>query len=146
MVKILKRRKLMNKDFERRLKTYISTIIAQLPVYTHEEKNFIKDLKININEYISTLEDPSMEDILAKFGKPETIVEDYLSNLDINGLSNRLYSKKKRQKLWIVLLVAIFILFSAMVVKEYLTYKNGYAGITKAYKTTVEKDISNSKN
>lgn len=38
-----------------------------------------------------------MEDILAKFGKPETIVEDYLSNLDINGLSNRLYSKKKRQ-------------------------------------------------
>lgn len=133
----------MNKDFDRRLKKYISTIIAQLPIYTYEEKNFINDLKISINEYISTLENPSMEDIFNKFGKPETIVEDYLNNLDINGLNNRLHVKKKRQKLWLTLLVAIFIFFSAMIVKEYITYKNGYTGISKYHNTTVEKNIAN---
>ena len=131
----------MSKDFDRRLKTYISTIIAQLPIYTHEEKNFIKDLKININEYISALENPSMEDIFDKFGKPETIVKDYLNNLDIDGLKNRLYVKKKKQRLYLILLLIAFIFFSAMIVKEYKTYKNGYTGITKFNNIKVEKDI-----
>lgn len=131
----------MSKDFDRRLKTYISTIIAQLPIYTHEEKNFIKDLKTNIDEYISTLESPSMEDIFNKFGKPETIVEEYLNNLDIDGLKNRLYIKKKKQRLCLILLLIAFIFFSAMIVKEYKTYKNGYTGITKFNNIKVEKDI-----
>lgn len=131
----------MSKDFDRRLKTYISTIIAQLPIYTHDEKNFIKDLKTNIDEYISTLESPSMEDIFNKFGKPETIVEEYLNNLDIDGLKNRLYIKKKKQRLCLILLLIAFIFFSAMIVKEYKTYKNGYTGITKFNNIKVEKDI-----
>lgn len=133
----------MNKDIDRRLKTYISTIIAQLPIYTHDEKNFIKDLNTNIDEYISTLESPSMEDIFNKFGKPETIVEEYLNNLDIDGLKNRLYIKKKKQRLWLILLLIAFIFFSAMIVKEYKTYKNGYTGITKFHNTKIEKDIGN---
>lgn len=133
----------MSKDFDRRLKTYISTIIAQLPIYTHDEKNFIKDLKTNIDEYISTLESPSMEDIFNKFGKPETIVEEYLNNLDIDGLKNRLYIKKKKQRLCLILLLIAFIFFSAMIVKEYKTYKNGYTGITKFNNIKVEKDIGN---
>ena len=109
------------------IKTYISKIKMLLPIYTKNERNFVKKLADNIYIYVESHSDASMKDIVNTFGEPLEIVQGYIDSMDFDTLINTISIKKNLRRITAVVLllaIAILLLFGGFYYKGYQYYKN----------------------
>ena len=98
-----------------------------LPIYTKNERNFVKKLADNIYIYVESHSDASMKDIVNTFGEPLEIVQGYIDSMDFDTLINTISIKKNLRRITAVVLllaIAILLLFGGFYYKGYQYYKN----------------------
>ena len=75
-------------------------------------KHLDNGLKYSLSEFCDSQGDVTMEEIEEKFGKPEQYAAEYLSLLDTDGITKRLYNSRKMK---FTLLFAVIVFFIATV-------------------------------
>lgn len=104
---------------------YIHDIKALFPIIRRTEKIYLRQMKQNIDDYCTCYPVSSMEEIYLEFGKPEDVVHDYYSLMDMAPLftSIRIRHTIKNFLTFIcVILFAITLFVCAILYKEHLVF------------------------
>lgn len=75
-------------------KQYIKECKSILPIYSKDEKKFIKRLQENINLYENSHPNITYEDIKKNFGEPANIIMAYYQNIEMSELYAKIHKKK----------------------------------------------------
>lgn len=109
------------------ISTYISKIKMLLPIYTRNERKFVKKLEDNIYIYAESHSNASMEDINNIFGEPLEIVQGYIDSMDFNALVKAISIRKNLRRITVgalLLAIAILLIFGGFYYKGYQYYKS----------------------
>ncbi|MBQ8562564.1 MAG: hypothetical protein IJ443_01575 [Firmicutes bacterium] len=101
----------MNQITNDELKQYFKQIKLLLPILGKEERKFLSDFKVTVDEYAESHPGCSLDDIKCRFGEPEDVVHEYVSMLDQFQLCKRINLRnaiKKAIALLMILAVAYF--------------------------------------
>ncbi|MDD6043352.1 MAG: DUF6120 family protein [Eubacteriaceae bacterium] len=99
----------MNNNKE--LKRYFRQIKSLLPVYTKEEKKFLRDYKKSVIDYAADNPDLSFDDIMEHFDEPTDVVYNYIVATDQEYLYKRISLSSMLKKVLIVITIAALIAF-----------------------------------
>lgn len=106
---------------------YIDSVKVLLPLYKKEERLFISDLTNDVNEFMNSHPDASLEDLEMRFGSPFEISQSYIGSIDVDVLIKRLSLAKMMRRV-IAVLIAIMLIglcvFSGLMYKGYQDTKN----------------------
>ncbi|MBR6567336.1 MAG: hypothetical protein IKK60_01645 [Clostridia bacterium] len=102
----------MNKITDRELKEYYSRINAAVLCDRRQKKEFLYQLKENVQEFISDTPDATMEDIEKAFGTPESISGSFIENTD----SLKIRKQVQLKKALIISVVIALIIYALFVV------------------------------
>lgn len=102
----------MNKITDRELKEYYSRINAAVLCDRRQKKEFLCQLKENVQEFISDTPDATMEDIEKAFGTPESISGSFIENTD----SLKIRKQVQLKKALIISVVIALIIYALFVV------------------------------
>lgn len=98
---------------------YVKTVKYLFPIMGPPEKNYLKLLTANMKDYFSYHAPSSPEEIVAQFGPPESVVNDYLLSAEPDYLLERM----RRAKRWRLLTVcALVALLAAVAICSYLLW------------------------
>ncbi len=115
----------MAKVTDRELKKYYSRVSKTVFCSRKQKKEFIQQLKENVEEYVADTPDATIEDIKNSFGTPETIAESFMVNTDSAKIKKQIQIKKM---IFIALIVAlgIYALFVVLSLIDVHTEAHGY--------------------
>ncbi len=92
-------------------KKYVKDVKTLFPIVRKKEKNYLRQMKCNIDDYSENTEVSSMEALYEEFGKPQEVVYNYFSVLD----SKELFSFIRLRRIIKYFLTAVgLILFTGM--------------------------------
>lgn len=100
---------MINKQKNREINLYFRQIKTLLPIYGKEEKQFIRHLRTDMEEYIDAQPSCSWEQVLEQFESPQEAVYGYLSAQD----PEKIYKKLKIRKFVFFTLLSIAALIIA---------------------------------
>lgn len=86
-------------------KTYIKKIKSLFPIMGKSERNYIKTIKINVDDFLADSPNSSIEDIYKEFGNPGDVITSYYETIDTNNIIKRISIFKYIKLLIIVLIV-----------------------------------------
>lgn len=86
-------------------KIYIRKIKALFPIMGKSERNFIKTIKINVNDFLADTPDCNLEDLYKEFGTPEDVINSYYTSVNTDRIIKRIKISK-----YVKILISIFIL------------------------------------
>lgn len=75
-------------------KQYISDVKHLLPIKGKEEKNYIKRLQKNIEEFCEDNNIENIEELYFEFGSPGTLITDYFDTLDVEDFIKKVKVSK----------------------------------------------------
>ena len=95
----------MNKDCKR----YLGELKTLIPSGGKYEKQFLRNMKENLNEFYCTNTDAAYNDVCTHFGTPQDIIISYFENVDTAYLIKRLKISSAIRKcvLCVILIAAI---------------------------------------
>lgn len=96
----------MNQITKEQLKQYFKQIKLLFPIYGKDEKKFLSDFQVSVEDYIDHYSDCSLNDVVEHFGTAEDIVHDYITTLDQTQLCKRINLRNVIKK--VLILIAIF--------------------------------------
>ena len=88
-------------------KTYIKKIKTLFPIMGKSERNFIKPLKTNVDDFLVDNPNSNLEDLYKEFGKPEDVVNSYYLSTDTNNIIKRIKVSKYIKTLVIALIICL---------------------------------------
>lgn len=99
--------------------TYIKKIKTLFPLMGKSERNFIKAIRINVNDFLADAPNSSLEDLYKEFGKPEDVINSYYVSVDTDNIIKRIKISK-----YVKILITAFIicLLSLTILKFYISY------------------------
>ena len=98
------------------LRQYFKQIRLLLPILGKEERKFLSDFKVTVEEYAENQTGCNLDDIKERFGEPEDVVHEYISMLDQFQLCKRINLRKLiKRTLFIILLLAIILVLYRMI-------------------------------
>lgn len=101
----------MRRITETELKKYYSEVSGAI-VCSHKQKTaFMKELRSNVEEFLTSAPEATVEDIITCFGSPEIIAESFLENADSAKIKKRLDIKK-----YIIIAIVVALLIYAVFV------------------------------
>ena len=100
-------------------KTYIRKIKTLFPIMGKSERNFIKPLKTNVNDFLADNPNSNLEDLYKEFGKPEDVINSYYTTIDTNNIIKRIKISKYIKSLTIILIIC---LLSLTILRFYILY------------------------
>lgn len=115
---------MINKQKNREINLYFRQIKTLLPIYGKEEKQFIRHLRTDMEEYIDAQPSCSWEQVLEQFESPQEAVHGYLSAQD----PEKIYKKLKIRKFVFFTLLSI----AALIIAYYCIADYLYQGIFQA--------------
>lgn len=102
----------MSRITEAELKKYYSDVSGAIVCDRKQKSAFMKDLKSNVDEYLTSNPEATDEDIRGCFGSPDRIADSFLENTDPAKIKRRLDIKK----CIIIAIIAAMIIYLAFVV------------------------------
>lgn len=75
-------------------KAYINKIKFLFPIMGKSEKQYIKTLRLNIEDFLESSSEISIDVLYKEFGKPEDIVNSYYENTDTEKIIKRIKTSK----------------------------------------------------
>lgn len=112
---------------EKELKQYFKQIQLLMPLYRKREKQFIKDLKASVNEFVDINPNCTLDDIVEHFEAPQEIVNNYFSTIDTAYVCKQISVRKLMKRgivLIVILCVLTFCIRVGMIYKIYLHERN----------------------
>lgn len=128
----------MNQISNEQIKQYFKQIKLLLPIYSKEEKEFIKDLQKAVQDYIEEHPACTYEDILDRFEEPADVVHNYISSLDQYQLCKRISLKKTVRTAVIIIVVAVIAALSIRTALFYKAYKASHDTIITHERVVIE--------
>ncbi len=117
----------MSQVTEKELKQYFRQIRLLMPVFGREEKQFLRDLRESVADFMEANPGCSLEQIEERFGEPKEIAADYLSNAATLGLCKKISIRKYIRRgiaLIMVLALLTFGIYNGLLYKLYLHEKS----------------------
>ncbi len=71
---------------QKELDTYFKKTKLLLPIYSKQEKQFLKDFKDSVSVFIEKNPLCTMEDVIERFSEPEEVVHDYIAEAAVGKL------------------------------------------------------------
>ena len=115
----------MGRVTEKELKNYYSQIECLTLCDRRQKKEFLYQLKGNVEEFISEMPDATMEDIEKAFGTPESIGGSFIENIDRGKIKKQLQLKKVLI-IAVVIALIIYALFAVISLIDVHTEAHGY--------------------
>ena len=99
--------------------TYIKKIKTLFPLIGKSERNFIKAIRINVNDFLADAPNSSLDDLYKEFGKPEDVINSYYVSVNTDNIIKRIKISK-----YVKILITAFIicLLSLTILKFYISY------------------------
>ena len=101
---------------------YIKKVKSLFPYVGKNEKNYLNNLRLTLDEYCSSEDISSLSELEEGFGKAEDIVHEYYYSIDIDELIRRLNIRKVIKiaiMILIIIVAAAAIFFAIYIYKEY---------------------------
>lgn len=105
---------------------YIKKVKSLFPYVGKNEKNYLNNLRLTLDEYCSSENISSLSDLEDGFGKAADVVHDYYYSIDTDVLIKQLNLRKiiRIAALIIIIIVAVVAIFFAIYIyKEYQLLK-----------------------
>lgn len=99
-------------DNNRTKKKYYSNIRKLFPVNGNNEKLFLSNIKLQIEEYCSNTPEYSYQNLEEEFGTPIDIVMSYYENIESSYILSKINKKNTIKIFFITCLTLIFLFFS----------------------------------
>ncbi|MCR5829002.1 MAG: hypothetical protein K6F93_01460 [Lachnospiraceae bacterium] len=75
-------------------KKYLSEVKLLFPILRKEEKTYLRKMRHNIDDYCENSSVQSIDDIYNEFGKPQDVVNDYFSMMDVSSFISSVRFRK----------------------------------------------------
>ena len=90
-------------------KEYIGQARTFFPMVQKPEREYLRELQLNIEDYCAETNTTTIEELYESFGTPCDVVHSYYESLDTDAVLKRLQSKKTFRILLTVLIISIII-------------------------------------
>lgn len=91
-------------------KIYIRKIKALFPLMGKSERNFIKTIKINVDDFLADAPNSNLEDLYKEFGTPEDVINSYYVSVNTDSIIKRIRISKYVKIIIIVLVLCLLAL------------------------------------
>ncbi len=115
----------MTEALKKDLHVYFKEIDNLLICDRKNKKDFLADLKNDIDEFVQTESDANFNDILSAFGRPDEIAESFLKNTDVSNIKKKMNVKK----LFLFLLLTVVLVYIIFIIASFIavnTEAHGY--------------------
>lgn len=128
----------MNQIIKNDIEQYFKQIRLLLPILGKEERKFLSDFKVTVEEYAEHQTGCCLEDVKERFGEPEDVVHDYVTMLDQFQLCKRINLRNliKRAIFIMLLLIIILVLYRMIVFQD--AYQQAIDGMASYAVSVIE--------
>ena len=101
---------------------YIKKVKSLFPYVGKNEKNYLNNLRLTLDEYCSSEDISSLSELEEGFGKAADVVHDYYYSINTDELIKRLNSRKTIRiavLIFLIIVAAAAIFFAVYIYKEY---------------------------
>lgn len=102
----------MNQVMENELKRYFKQIKILLPVYGKEEKRFLSDYQVAVEDFVERHSECMIDDVKGHFGTPQDVVHDYITSLDQTRLCKRINLRHMIKMILILIVILAAVVFA----------------------------------
>lgn len=113
----------MNPISNEEVNQYFKQIKLLLPIYSKDEKNFIRDLQKSVRDYMDEHPGCTYEDILDRFEESADVVHNYISSLDQYQLCKQISLKRTIRNAVIVIAAVVIVALTIRTILFYDAYK-----------------------
>ena len=129
---------MIDKQKNREINLYFRQIKTLLPIYGKEEKQFIRHLRTDMEEYIDAHPSCSWKDICDEFETPYEAVYGYLSAFPAEDLCRSIRSRKRIRIVLIIVLILSALIFTFKTYQYYLMCEDSKDNIVVYYQEVIE--------
>lgn len=104
-------------------KQFTKNAKAFFPIYSRKEKEYIKNLELNIEDYCDDNQIDSLYDLYQKYGNPSDVAHSYFSTCSSEYILKQLKLAKTIKYFIALIIAAIFVALSSYCVKLYSEYQ-----------------------
>lgn len=104
-------------------KQFTKNVRAFFPIVGKVEKEYLKKLELNLEDYCEEKQVSSLEELYKDFGTPSDVVHSYYSSVNIDYILKRLRLTKIIKTCLVTLIVAILVAVSAYCFRLHSDYK-----------------------
>lgn len=120
---------------------YLIKVKKAFPIYGKNEKRFIADLKISVEEYLSSNLNCSENELYKQFGSPKEVAITYFENIGDEAYYLLVKKEHVIKKIFIAIIISLVIMCSIFVGFCYAAYqKSSNAVISEVRETIIEMD------
>lgn len=113
----------MTKTQKKIIKNYKREIRKLLPIFTKNEKHFLNDISVSIEDYAASIENFSRESLTENIGEPKDIVARYLTDMNADSL-RKILSRTRYIRIATAFIISIAIFTGAFkITTDYMNYK-----------------------
>jgi hypothetical protein len=116
---------------------YVADVKALLPIYSADEKKFLKQLRTSIAEYAETMPDASAQALTEEFGTPVDIVRSYVGSMDVDQIIKKISIRKILTRAFMIFLVSVIILLTVMIGFTYRAYLDSKNTVVVSERTII---------
>jgi len=91
-------------------KKYLGEVKLLFPILRKEEKAYLRKMKHNIDDFCENSSVQSIDDIYDEFGKPQDVVNDYFSMMDVSAFISCIRFRKILKRIICFICAALFII------------------------------------
>lgn len=104
-------------------KQFTKNVKAFFPIVGKAEKEYLKKLELNLEDYCEEKQVSSLEELYKDFGTPSDVVHSYYSSVNIDYILKRLRLTKIIKTCLVTLIIAILVTVSAYCLQLYSGYQ-----------------------
>jgi nucleotide-binding universal stress UspA family protein len=131
----------LQRDSERdTLKHYLKQIKSLFPVYGKHEKRFLTDFEKDIQDYLQSDSEASVESAISHFGSPADIIQDYMDNIDIDDLIKRARFAKTVRAGVIIIVLIVAIVAATLSVTYYYQSKEAQEALASIVEIEIDEE------
>ena len=128
----------MDRKIRKKTRQYFRRVRIFLPVYGKDEKQFVRNLRNDMEEYIDAHPSCSWKDICDEFETPYEAVYGYLSAFPAEDLCRSIRSRKRIRIVLIIVLILSALIFSFKTYQYYLMCEDSKDNIVVYYQEVIE--------
>lgn len=128
----------MDRKIRKKTRQYFRRVRIFLPVYGKDEKQFVRNLRNDMEEYIDAHPSCSWKDICDEFETPYEAVYGYLSAFPAEDLCRSIRSRKRIRVVLIIVLILSALIFTFKTCQYYLMCEDSKDNIVVYYQEVIE--------
>ena len=128
----------MDRKIRKKTRQYFRRVRIFLPVYGKDEKQFVRNLRNDMEEYIDAQPSCSWEQVLEQFESPQEAVYGYLSAFPAEDLCRSIRSRKRIRVVLIIVLILSALIFTLKTYQYYLMCEDSKDNIVVYYQEVIE--------